>query len=189
MSGRPWDSSILAQASSGLIRLGLLAQFMFDDATLYVTTLPFDKVWNGNTYLGLGYFAGLQQAEETVELKASNFTAKLTGVPVTQIGLALNENVQGRVATVLVAAFDSGWNIIGNPAQNVLVKGRMDVMKVAINAGSAEINVTIRNQLAAWDQANISRYTDDDQQLLFPGDKFFEFVPQMAQKELTWGVG
>jgi hypothetical protein len=34
---------------------------------------------------------------------------------------------------------------------------------------------------------NISRYSDQDHQLRYPGDKFYEYLPQMEAKDAMWG--
>jgi len=34
---------------------------------------------------------------------------------------------------------------------------------------------------------NVSRYSDQDHQMRHPGDKFFEFLAQMENKDVTWG--
>ena len=40
------------------------------------------------------------------------FVARLSGVPASAVNLALNENIQGRLAVFYLTAFDSGWNLL-----------------------------------------------------------------------------
>ena len=51
----------------------------------------------------------------------------------------------------------------------------------------ATISVSAESRLAAWDRPNVRRYNHEDQQIDYPGDKFFEFVPQMVDRLLVWG--
>jgi len=37
-------------------------------------------------------------------------------------------------------------------------------------------------------EAAIARYTDEDQQALYPGDRFFQDLPNIANFRATWGV-
>jgi hypothetical protein len=185
---RPLDSNVIAQVTSGLARLGLLAELHYDDQTLRLASTPQNIVWNSNTYIGLGNLGTIDPVEETAELKAMTFVARLSGVPTTAVALALNENIQGRLAVFYLAAFDSGWNLLGNPANSVWLRAQMDKQVIKVSGPTAVIEITMRNRLAAWDEANILRYTDDDQKVLFPGDNFFEFVPQLTLKEIHWGT-
>lgn len=185
---RPLDPKVIAQVASSLARLALLAELHYDDQTLRLASTPMNITWSGNTYIGLGNLVSIDPVEETAELKGMSFIARLSGVPATAVGLALNENIQGRLAVFFLAAFDSGWNLLGNPANSVWLRAQMDAQKIRVSGQTAVIEITMRNRLAAWDEANILRYTDDDQKVLFPGDNFFEFVPQLTLKEIRWGV-
>ena len=52
---------------------------------------------------------------------------------------------------------------------------------------TATITVNAESRLADWDRPRVRRYNHEDQQIDYPGDMGFEFVPQMATKELRWG--
>ncbi|MCH8035958.1 MAG: VWA domain-containing protein [Proteobacteria bacterium] len=54
---------------------------------------------------------------------------------------------------------------------------------------TATVTVTVESRLIAWERAKIRRYTNEDQQQRFSGDKFLEFVNQTMDKEILWGVG
>jgi len=49
------------------------------------------------------------------------------------------------------------------------------------------IPFTFGGRLVDWERPRIRRYNNADQQVAFTGDKGFEFVPQMVEKELIWG--
>ena len=185
---RPLDSNVITQVASGLARLALLVELHYDDQTLRLASTPQSVTWSGNTYIGLGNLISIDPVEETAELKAMSFVGRLSGVPATAVALALNESIQGRLAVFYLAAFDAGWNLLGSPANSVWLRAQMDAQKIRVSGSTAVIEITMRNRLAAWDEANILRYTDDDQKIAVAGDNFFEFVPQLTLKEIRWGV-
>lgn len=185
---RPLDANVVAQATAGLARFGLLAELYYDDLTLRLASTPMNVVWGANTYIGLGQLISIDPVEETAELKAMSFVGRLSGVPADKVSLALNENIQGRLAVFYLAAFDTGWQLLGNPGNSVWLRAQMDSQKIKVSGATAVIEITMRNRLAAWDEPNIQRYTDDDQKVLFPADNFFEFIAQMTAKAIRWGV-
>jgi hypothetical protein len=63
----------------------------------------------------------------------------------------------------------------------------MDIMKIDEGPESATIVLSLENRLIALDRSKERRYTHEDQQLSFPGDKGFEFVPDLQDKEIIWG--
>ena len=52
---------------------------------------------------------------------------------------------------------------------------------------TATVQLSIQSRLVDWDKARIRRYTNEDQQNFFSGDKGLEFVSQMVEKDLVWG--
>ena len=51
-----------------------------------------------------------------------------------------------------------------------------------------QLKLDIENRLIDWERPRISRFTNEEQQNLFSGDKGLEFVDSVAEKELFWGV-
>ena len=79
-----------------------------------------------------------------------------------------------------------GYALIADPVE--IFKGRVNQMN--IEAGeTATISLTVESRLVDWERPRVSRYNNADQQVAFSGDKGFEFVPPMVEKELIWGRG
>ena len=64
--------------------------------------------------------------------------------------------------------------------------GSLDVMSISDGADSAVIQVTAEHALIAWQQPRGALFSDAEQQMRHPGDKFFEFAAQMAEPTLVW---
>lgn len=190
MSGREITDETAAAACAEVVRLVALARFDFDTGTLRVTSAPYDMLWDelatGEpetfiTTLGLGKVSGV---EEGAEQQAYNVTVSMSGIQTESVSLVLSENPQGRPAWIWAAFLDAEHRIIPDPV--LVFAGRMDTL--ALDYGdSSEVALTIESRLADWARTRGGRYTDAEQQSRCPGDKFFEFVAQATDKELTWG--
>lgn len=74
-------------------------------------------------------------------------------------------------------------DIVADPAGPFVY--RMDTME--IEAGStATIVVRAESRLADWDRPRVRRYTDEDQQTLYSGDKFFEQVSTIQDVQILF---
>lgn len=184
---RDMDDETADAVASNHVRWLFLVFLDFQSDPLYAASSLNSVEWGGHTWLGLGRVGGIEPIEETVEGRANVMTLRLSGVPEDQLSKAIGDRYQGRAAELYAVPLDSGYSFIGTPV--LLHRGRMDSMPIEIEDGTATITVTVVNRLADWERPRLRRYTDEDQQVLFPGDLGCQFVPQMADKELVWGRG
>ncbi len=169
---------------SGEARACAFVEFGFDSGTQRYTTLPYTTTWNGYSWIGLGSLVEVSEIRETEQLIATGVRFTLSGVPTSMVSLALAENVQGRQCTVWYAALDTNNQVADTPP--IEFRGSVDIPPIAFDASTATIVVNVESRLADFARPNVRRYNDADQQAAYPGDKFFEFVPQMVEKELVW---
>jgi hypothetical protein len=150
------------------------------------------KVWTGignlsfgeEIYLGIGNLGRISPIQESGdEVRANMISFQLTGIPSELISIALGAQYQGRPAKLWLG-FMSGENLIEDPI--LLFSGRMDVMEINEGPETSTISVTAESHLADLNRARIRRYTDEDQQTEYLGDKFFEFVPSIQNVEIVW---
>ena len=166
-----------------------LAELDFASGFVRVTTAPFSITFESNTYLGVGDVGGISKIEETIEGRAHRVTLTLVGVKNSYISIALDEDYQGRDAKIWKAYLDTSYAIISAPI--AAFWGIMDVMVIKRGPETAQIDLQIVSRFAKWERAPDSpRWSNEDHQKRFPGDKFFEFMPQItAGKEVIWGKG
>ena len=134
-------------------------------------------------YLGVGRIGGISQVAETSELQATGLTMTLRGIPSENVALALAEDFQGRICRVWAVYLDVDFQVILDPL--LAYEGFIDKMDIALGE-TAQVSVQVEHEFTRWESANIRRYTNEDQQLLFPGDRGLEFMPN-AEKEFFWG--
>lgn len=177
------DTAAAFAASEG--KVACFVQFNFDSGVQRYSTLPYNVVWNDELWQGVGALADVSEIRETEALIATGIKITLAGLSPSIVQIALSENVQGRTAGVWFVALDDYNQPLDNTAP-IEFEGKVDVPPIGIVEGRATITVNIESRLADFARPKVRRYTDADQQARYPGDRFFEFVPQMVEKELTW---
>jgi hypothetical protein len=69
----------------------------------------------------------------------------------------------------------------------VLFSGVMDVMKMSANGQTATIRMRCESKAIKLTSVKERRYTQEDQQLDYAGDTFFDQVSSLQNTEITWG--
>ena len=143
------------------------------------------SIWiDGAEFLGVGALGAISTIEETADLQSSGISLQLAGIPRDAVSLAVTEDYQGRAATVWEVLLDRDTQaVIADPV--VVFKGRMDQLTVELGS-TATVEVTVEDRATDMDRANLARYTDEDQQRAYSGDRGFEFVAETVEKEIVW---
>jgi hypothetical protein len=153
----------------------------FDSGTLRLWTGIGSKTINGEEYVGAGNFLQISEMQETAQIQAAGATLTLSGIPSELLSLALTEPYQQRPARIY-------FGLMGSAADMVEVfTARMDQMTIDEGPETCTIQLTIENILVDLERARVLRYTNNDQQSRFPGDKGLEFVESLQNRELFWG--
>lgn len=173
-----------AAARASVVRVVWMVRLDYPGGVVAACSAPFPIVYGADTYHGVGNLGTIAPAEEGAELQAYSLTVTLSGVKPESIAAALGQAYQGRDARIYAAFLDAEHAIVEAPV--LLFRGRMDVQDIELGS-EATISVTIVSRLVDWDRARIRRYTHEDQQSAFPGDKGFEFVPTMEDLTIIWG--
>jgi hypothetical protein len=67
--------------------------------------------------------------------------------------------------------------------------GRLDVPTIMDGAERCEIQITYESRLIDLNRAREWRYTHESQQQISPGDRGFEYVAGLQEREIRWGLG
>jgi hypothetical protein len=181
---RGQSSAVDAALASGNVPLLSFVEMDFPSGFLRVNNSAISISWNGYDWLGVGRVGSIDSIEEGAGLESRGMRFRVSGVPQANIATALGQQYQGRSCKVWLAPLSSDHIVIADPV--LVFWGRMDVMDIELGE-TATITVTAESRLADWQRPRVRRYTDEDQQAEYPGDKGFEFVAQMVEKELKWG--
>lgn len=167
------------------LRLILLGELYLDEGTTFICNASQNFDWNGNTYLGVSRVGRVDPVEEGSEVKMYGISLTLSGIPLEKMAIALGANYQGRTCIIRVAVLDADYHILTDPV--IIFRGRIDQQKIRLGKYGT-ITMTVENRLADWDRARVGRFNNEDHQARHPGDRFFEYVPQMVERALNWGI-
>lgn len=179
---RDLTAGMQTEVAGKLIRPLVLVKFEFDSGDLRLWNGIRPLTFNAEVYTGAGNLLQISGIQETQMLKAAGVTFTLSGIDAAAIAVALAEDYHGRPVTMWFGALDASENIIGDPFAQF--KGTLDVMTLEDDGQTATIAVAAENELVNLERARERRYTDEDQELDYPGDRIFEFVPGLQQKEI-----
>lgn len=141
--------------------------------------------WGGHTYSGVGIFAGIEVAEEALDIIAKPVTLSLSGVDSTLLTTLRTEVYQGRTVTLYVGFVDETTGLTVDTPE-ILWEGRMNQMSASWDGSDASIKLSCEHRLRR--EPRIARYTHADQQMANAGDRFFDLVGKIPGFRGTWGA-
>lgn len=187
---RDITSGMQSAGSDAKVLPVLFVALDFPSGIVRVCSAGYSLDWDGFSWVGAGELGTVEPIEEGTELQSRGVALTLSGVPIARIGQTLNEEYQGRDATIWLAFLDpDSYQVVADPT--IVFKGQMDVLTPqfdrSANTQLAAIRLTCESRFVRWEQSRVRRYTHEDQQLDYPGDKFFEYVPRMQEIQISWG--
>lgn len=134
----------------------------------------------GNDYTGGGALVGMGEIGEVIDLTAESVTVTLSGLASGTLSAALSAPYQGRVANIYLGERSTSEVLLA-------FSGYLDTMTPEDDGTTASITVTIESKLVDLQRARIRRLTKESQQALYPGDTFFDWTADLADKQVPWG--
>ena len=156
------------------------------------------RLWNGygnlpltidglshGTFTGQGDMLAVTEVEESATLSMSGVTLTLAGIKSSLISTALGANYTNRNGAIYLGLFDTSNNVIADVY--TLFKGKMDVLNIQEGPDTAVITLKLESRLITFEKPSNRMYTLEDQQVDFPNDIGFEFIPDLQVKSIVWG--
>jgi len=187
---RSIGSAFGTQLTSGSLRPFYAIKMNFTSGTLLLATTYANLVIGGNTYLGSGNILSVAPIIETSDTRATGLEIVLNGLDTSILSAGLTEDTQGMVVEVyfgVLTTTDNADVIVDTPYQ--IFSGFIDSMVLQENGETSNLKFMIENKLITLEIPTDRRYTDQDQQNLFPGDKGCNFVTSLQDKSVAWGAG
>lgn len=181
---RDLTAGFIAEIDATRLAYAFFAKMFFDSATVFVWTGYGEKVWNGDTYSGLGDLVSVGTIEESQIVRANGLNLMLNGFNSAFISLALLEPYQGRKCEIYMAVFDSTHTVIADPF--MVFSGQFDQMEIEDKAETASLSISVENDLIDLFKANGSYYTSEDQKSRYAGDLGLDFVTLIQDQEVIW---
>jgi len=178
--------AMLAALTASELRPAIFLQAQFSSGPLYLWSGTGPKVWNGNTYLGMGTFGSVSAIEEGATVEAKGIVLTLSGIDPTLLADAL-QNIQiGLPVTLYLALFQSGGTLISDPLLSWA--GRIDQPTFDISGTTATISINCESRLLEMNVSADRRYTFEDSQMDHPGDLGLQFVNALQESTVMWGA-
>lgn len=179
----PFSDTLLDAMEQSNVSLVLAAEIDFPSGVTRVHTGTGIVVIDGQTFLGVGTLGDVGSVTEENSTSSSTMSMALSGLDMSLVGETLNEEVIGRNVVCYIAVMNDQGNVI---AANILFEGF--ITDTALQAGQQNaLSYVISNVFERWSQGLPDRYTDESQQRLYPGDRFFRYIAQMAERSIFWG--
>lgn len=179
----PFSDDLLSAMEQPNVALVLAAEIDFPSGVTRVHTGTGTVIINGQTFLGVGNLGDVGSVTEENSTSSSTMSMALSGLDMSLVGETLNEEVIGCNVVCYLAVMNNQGVVTG---ANVLFEGF--ITDTSLQAGQQNaLSYVIANVFERWSQGLPDRYTDESQQRLYPGDRFFRYVAQMAERSIFWG--
>jgi hypothetical protein len=181
---------------AGSIRPARFVELQFETDVVYVwgaygnitpagpPTNPASTFPYGKTFIGVGWFGGVSSIPQTTEGVAQNISLSLAGIPTELLTDAVDQVRENSIGTCWLGFIDANGNVIGDPVQDF--QGALDVPTITEGAATSAISITAENPLVDLNRPSNRRFTDVDQQLIYPGDLGFQGVGSLQGQYLGW---
>ena len=181
---RTTSSTLLAALQARDLRPAIFVQIQFLSAIVRLWSGAGSVTWNGQTWIGIGSLLGVSVIEDAATVEARGIAITLSGLDASLLAGALSDFKTGLPASVLFGAY-SGGSLIATPI--VSWSGRTDIPEISYDGETATITIACENRLSDSNIPVDRRYTNQDQQMTWPGDLCFQFVDGL--QEMTLFIG
>lgn len=183
---RQMTAAMQAAVQLGVVRPILFMRGEFASGPLYLWSGVGTFYWQGQNWLGIGTLGSISPVQETENVTATSIEMTLSGVPSDILALTLLEVRNGKRVRLWLGLLDDNYNLIADPIE--MFGGHIDAAAIEEGAETSAVTITVENAYIDFQRARTIPFTDQAQQAVFPGDLGFEYVPQLQDVEINWGV-
>lgn len=168
--------------ASGATAMVMLVEMQLSETLRFVGGSS-DIVYAGNTYYATGALGTVEEIDDSPgENKPLRFM--LSAVPSDMLAVALQEDIRNKPASVRLAVLDAVTHAVLDAP--LIWTGSTDQMPVSHGRHTSTIAVTAEHRGTVFARSKPLRYTDVDQQRLYPGDTCAQYVTSQANHPDVW---
>lgn len=179
---RAMDAGFLAAIQADVIRPVTLVEIDFPTGFVFGHTRTGIIEFDGQDYEGLGDFLEISPIRGAEGLEAIGVNVRLSGIPPSVMPIVLAEHYRGRRMRIWQGMLAEDGSLAGTSGP---WRYWLDAPEIVFGS---ECTVTLAAEGVA---ARLGRpigiyWTDAEHRGRYPDDRFWEFAPQAADKEVIW---
>ena len=182
---RALTAAMAAEIVTAGTRPFLLVALDFPSAALRLTTREGDVSFNGQVFLGDGVPLDVSAIEETTDAGPAGIAVSLAATAALRATVT-TDFFQGRRAAVWLGFIDDAGAVVPAPAP--IVGGFMEGADFDDDPARPSIGLRIENRLRDMTIARERRWSNEDQQVEFPGDTGLRYVEAIQDFALRAGT-
>ena len=181
---RTLSPEILAALQARTLRIERLFEGVFTNQTLRLWTGLNTLTHDGKEWLGNGWLQSLSSQKETIETQANGLTITLTGIVEGLIELGLTETSTTGTGKLWIAFFNDSDVLLGT---DLRFSGDLDRVEIAESESTCTISLQYESKLRRLENKRELKWSNEYQQIEYPGDRGFEYVTFLQNQRIYWG--
>ena len=175
-----------AALKSGGVELAMFVHAEFSGGDLRVNTTRSDiedLESPANVYRGVGLIAGVDELRDSAK-EVSSVSITVSGLDPGVLAIALGKQVRGRPIRIYLGVLRASDLRLLDLVD--VWAGQMSTMPIREEGGTVAITLTAEHRGVLFARPKPVRYTDSDQQRLYPGDRCLEYIVSQSQAQDQW---
>lgn len=170
--------------NSSVLRATYLVRFEFPSQTIGLNLSTYDITYSGLVYSGAAGMINISMPDnQPGEVPGLNIDLAGAGSGMKAMALDQSDEWPRCLLKVYLGFFDDSLNII---LADLVWSGKGDTMKITGDHQSTVIPATAESSLVDLIKGNALSYSQADQDIYSPGDKFFSNVLDQIEKPIIW---
>jgi hypothetical protein len=182
---RAITSQFRSELAAGLCRPRFFLEMHLLSQVLRLWTGSQDVTFAGEVWSASSLFKSIDQIS-VQKGSPEGMRVNLAGEPSEMMSLVQSGFIANKVGRLYLGFVNDALALIPDPL--MLFQGRLDNVALADDVDEATVTVTYENDVASIYTENEYRYTHECQQIFAPGDLGLEYMSQMEDLQLYWGV-
>jgi hypothetical protein len=176
-------AAFITALSEGNLYPCLYLEIYFASGPVRLCSAYQDQILASVLYKGVGNFLDVSTIEDGATVQARGINVSLSGIDPTLLPAALSEFQVGLSATLTLGLLADRLPI---NAPVVAWQGRTDQPTITVDEKTATISIALESVLVDMNTPVPYRYTNQDQQLFYPGDLGFAWVNAIQSISIYW---
>lgn len=178
---------MLAALSAPILSPVIFVEMAFKSETIRCWSGVGSVTWNSHTWTGLGAFLSFTTPEDSSTVEAKGISVVFSGIDPSVLSECLSDYQLGLPCSLYLGLWSTTVinTLVSSPV--IAWSGRTDEPTLDVSATESTITINCESRLLDMNVAVDRRFTQEDQQLTYPGDLGFQFVSGLQEQTLFWG--